>query len=248
MNRTSGVQVRMNLYSGIILSLCFYIFCELPLIYYIMKSRTEHNAIMNTIKGKRILLVGNGPSALDSKNLTIDGDYDIIFRFNNYNSKDFSDYVGSRTDFVISSGFLTQTDAQNICFISPIQFLMYPIIVFISNFIPIKFIRERKYFSLDTRKHTVVLTSEGIFSSHTSGFRMMQYMLDHEIQFDYMGFDSLHDNFKQHQYKHYYADNVEFLQCFDKLHNHHEERLLFNQHKNKHIARSISQTQKCGDL
>tara|TARA_B100000424_G_scaffold222848_1_gene182182 strand:- start:1762 stop:2367 length:606 start_codon:yes stop_codon:yes gene_type:complete len=56
----------------------------------------------------KILIIGNGPSALENKygNLIDSGDWDVVMRFNRWNKndddtrhKDYSEYIGTRCDY-----------------------------------------------------------------------------------------------------------------------------------------------------
>ena len=65
----------------------------------------------------KILIVGNGPSALENKygELIDSGDWDIVMRFNRWNKNDdgtehndYSEYIGTRCDYWMVSDLRTK--------------------------------------------------------------------------------------------------------------------------------------------
>lgn len=64
----------------------------------------ENKIFENTIKDKRVAIVGNAPSEIGkSKGKLIDA-YDLVIRFNNYEIKGFEDDYGNKTDIWIRNG------------------------------------------------------------------------------------------------------------------------------------------------
>lgn len=78
----------------------------------------ENKIFENTIKDKRVAIVGNAPSEIGkSKGKLIDA-YDLVIRFNNYEIKGFEDDYGNNTDIWIRNGCVNkERDYQNINYI-----------------------------------------------------------------------------------------------------------------------------------
>ncbi|MBT3300127.1 MAG: hypothetical protein HN913_00370 [Candidatus Marinimicrobia bacterium] len=57
---------------------------------------------LTNLKSQRIILIGNGPSAIDKKNGTTIDQFDTIIRINNYVTDGMEMYLGSRTDIWVN--------------------------------------------------------------------------------------------------------------------------------------------------
>ena len=76
---------------------------------------------------KRIVIVGNGGSSINSKNGTFIDNSDIVVRLKSFVTKDFEDYVGSKTSIWFTKWFsYRKTNIQKIWlpFINPDNFIL----------------------------------------------------------------------------------------------------------------------------
>ena len=199
---------------------------------------------LKDIKRERILLVGNGPSALKNKKKNIDKKYSVIIRFNNFKTKGYEEYVGSKTDYVVTAGRLPAENfnSENFCFFNIIHILTYPIVFLIYKFSFKKHL-DLNLYSFDFKKNYFVFSKfvTKSLNNFTSGFSIIKILLDNKIKFDYTGFDSLSDSKNEKlKYCHYYKDDHNMIYYINKFHNSDLEKELFKSHKNLNYCKDIS--------
>lgn len=200
---------------------------------------------LKDIKHKRILLIGNGPSALKNKKKNLDKKYSVIIRFNNFMTKDYEEYVGSKTDYVFTAGRLPTENfnSDNFCFFNMIHILTYPI-VFLIYKLSFKKYLDLNLYSFDFKKNYFIFSKfvTKSINNFTSGFSVIKILLDNKIKFDYTGFDSLSDNKNEKlKYCHYFKDDHNMIHNINKyFHNSELEKEIFKSHKNLKYCKDIS--------
>lgn len=111
---------------------------------------------------KRIVIVGNGGSSINSKNGTFIDDSDIVVRIKSFVTKDFEDYVGSKTSIWFTKWFsYKKTNIQKIWlpFINPDTFILDDKIKSINAFLFLNQFNDR---IVDYLKHKSYITEIGI--------------------------------------------------------------------------------------
>lgn len=196
------------------------------------------------IKGKKILLVGNGVSAIKRKKLLIDKKYNLIIRFNNGTPKDYESYVGSRTDYIFTAGRfpLIKYKKYNFCLFNLRHLIIYPFLyIFQINKLLNPFHEHFNFnlHSFDINKNFIIYSSYEFKDKNilTTGFSLIKMLLDKNIPFDYTGFDSL-NNYSN--YEHYYENDNPATKFANIAHNLENERKIFLSHKNLKICKDIS--------
>lgn len=199
---------------------------------------------LKNVKNKNILLIGNGPSALKNKKKNIDKKYDVIIRFNNFTTKKYEEYIGSKTDYVFTAGRLPSEKFifKSFSFFSLFHIFTYPIVYLVYKLCPIKHFDLNLYiFNLKKNYFLLSIFETNSLTNFTTGFSIIKILLDNRIKFDYTGFDSLSDN-KDNElnYCHYFKDDHEIIYYINKLHDSKLEKQLFKSHKNLRYSRNIS--------
>ncbi|WP_439412924.1 glycosyltransferase family 29 protein [Enterobacter ludwigii] len=84
------------------------------MLYGALQKNRERNVIQHYFSGKRVAVVGNGPSELGAgRGREIDG-YDIVVRFNNYDTRGFEGDYGVKTDVWVRGGGGDVIDREDI--------------------------------------------------------------------------------------------------------------------------------------
>lgn len=214
----------------IVLFIIFIIYL-LSLLYLIYNNSIQN--LMNKIKNKKILIVGNGPSALNKERINLDKKYDIIIRINKKKyKKKYEKYIGSKTDIYIYSPFryLSKLNKNNInnkeiiIFKGIIDILIFPFVILyniILGFYNSKYKNIYTYYLnfFECRKIT-----NNFYTYPTTGISLLYLLNKYNIKYDIIGFDSLMN--KNIKYNHY--DNSYQLTI---LHNFNSEYNYFQKNK-----------------
>tara|TARA_Y100000992_G_C21236053_1_gene478117 strand:- start:260 stop:1000 length:741 start_codon:yes stop_codon:yes gene_type:complete len=226
----------------ILITFIYFIYSLISL--FSIGNRKLKKFLKKKIKGKKILLVGNGVSAIKRKKLFIDKKYNVIIRFNNGTPKDYESYVGSRTDYIFTAGRfpLIKYKKYNFCLIKKSHLIKYPFLyVFPINRLFGHYHQHYNYnlHSFDINKNFLLYYSYEIKDKNnlTTGFSLIKMLLDKNIPFDYTGFDSL-NNYSN--YDHYYENDNPSTKFAKTGHNLEYEKKIFLSHKNLKICKDIS--------
>lgn len=200
------------------------------LVFYIIIIINNYPAknIIYKLKNKKVILIGNGPSALKNKK-NIDDIYDVIIRFNDPKIEQFKEYVGTRTDIICTGGHYSQhNNIPNIVFLSDYHVCLYP-------FAPIGLLTpysKKKTFTCDFTNKSFIYTSSkikkdlglGLLKQPSTGISMIHFLKENNINFDITGFDTLTSEISM--YTHYDKSKTFFL--FDSTHDWKKEYVYFN--------------------
>ena len=236
-----------NIIKNILLLFIIYYFAFIIfIIVMFIVGNAKFCKFLKDIKHERILLVGNGPSALKNKKKNLDKKYNVIIRFNNFVTKDYEEYIGSKTDYVFSNAFRLPEEnfnSDNFCFFNMIHILTYPL-VFLIYKLGFKKYLDLNLHSFDLKKKDFIFSKfvTKSFNNFTSGFSVIKILLDNKIKFDYTGFDSLSDSKNEKlKYSHYFKDDHNMTHYINKnFHNSDLEKELFKSHKNLKYCKDIS--------
>lgn len=75
----------LNIKNILLVLFIIFIIYLLSLFYLIYNNPIQN--LMNEIKNKKILVIGNGPSSINKKRINLNNEYDIIIRINKKNIK-----------------------------------------------------------------------------------------------------------------------------------------------------------------
>ena len=200
----------------------------------------ENKIFENAIKGKSVAVVGNGPQELGKgKGYKIDS-YDIVIRFNNFNTNGFEKDYGSKTDIFIRNGSMELKDVNRqfnkICVWEPDFY----------HFIIPQYILDRLYADIVDNKfqttylnyemHNIPKIESGIKTNLTSGTLIIYFLFKiNKISInDIYGFSFIKNDYDSNSY-HYYPDKLNYGDA-SKWHEINNEilflRKLFNLNEN----------------
>jgi hypothetical protein len=205
----------------------------LSLLYLIYNNSIQN--LMNEIKNKKILIIGNGPSALNKERINLDNKYDIIIRINKKkNENKYKKCIGSKTNIYVNNPcrYFQKLDKNNInkkkiiIYKGILDILIFPFINFsniILGFYNSKYYKNTYTYYLNFFDSKLITNNN--FKIPTTGLSLLYLLNKYNINYDLMGFDSLMK--KNIDYKHY--DNSKAV--LKEIHNFNNEYDYFQKNK-----------------
>ena len=221
----------LNIKNILLVLFIIFIIYLLSLLYLIYNNPIQN--LMNEIKNKKILIVGNGPSALNKKRINLNNEYDIIIRINKKKyQKKYEKCIGSKTDIyvynLISFFELNKNNINKkkiiICnILCLLPFLNFFNIIY--NFYYLNSLENKNTYIYYLNFFECSKITNNSFIYPTTGISLLYLLNKYNIKYDIMGFDSLMN--KNIDYKHYdnsYAEN-------NHIHNFNNEYDYFQKNK-----------------
>ena len=209
------MKVKRKYLLNIIKNILFILLIIIIIIYlssilYLYYNNSIEN-LMNEIKNKKILVVGNGPSALSKIRENINKLYDIIIRINKKDyDKKYKKYIGSKTNICVYGPYRyllklnkTNINKKNIIIYKGIlDILIFPFINFfniILDFFYSKYYKNNYTYYVNFFDSNFITNNN--FKIPTTGISLLFLLNNFNIKYDIIGFDSLMK--KNIDYKHY---------------------------------------------
>lgn len=228
------LKKKYELYIKNILLLLFIIFIIylLSLLYLIYNNSIQN--LMNEIKNKKILIIGNGPSALSKIRENLDNEYDIIIRINKIkNKKKYEKCIGSKTDIYIYNPieYLLKLNKTNInkkkiiIYKGILDILIFPFINFVNIIIGFYNSKYDNIYTYHINFFDSKLITNNNLKIPSTGISLLYLLNKYNIKYDLMGFDSLMK--KNIDYKHYDNSKINLKE----VHNFNNEYDYFQKNK-----------------
>ena len=219
----------LNIKNILLVLFIIFIIYLLSLFYLIYNNPIQN--LMNEIKNKKILVIGNGPSSINKKRINLNNEYDIIIRINKKKyQKKYEKCIGSKTDIYVYSPYTYFLKRNNkikkkiIIYKGILELLIFPFINFVNiifGFYNLKYKNIYTYY-LNFSECSKITNN---FKIPTTGISLLYLLNKYNIKYDIMGFDSLMN--KNIDYKHYDNSYTEFT----NLHNFNNEYDYFQKNK-----------------
>ena len=204
----------------------------LSLLYLIYNNSIQN--LINEIKNKKILIVGNGPSALNKERINLDNKYDIIIRINKKkNENKYKKCIGSKTDIYIYNPitYLQKLDKNNInkkkiiIYKGILDILIFPFVFFSNRILGFYNSKYKNIYTYYLNFFECISITNNSYTYPTTGLSLLYLLNKYNINYDLMGFDSLMK--KNIDYKHY--DNSKAV--LKEIHNFNNEYDYFQKNK-----------------